>query len=96
MREQLYCPHCGNPLVSFCQHCGTSIPAATDQQTAGWPRHIEQWSLKQIVLLWMVGIAAVFYVLSLDKQYIGVALNAFPCSVRCSLRLSRGYQEVES
>jgi hypothetical protein len=76
MERHRFCPHCGSPLVDFCQHCGKPIPA-TDEQITAWPRNIASWSFRRIVLLWLIGVAAVFYALSLDKQYIGVALPAY-------------------
>jgi hypothetical protein len=76
MGRERFCPHCGNPLVDFCQHCGMPIPA-TDQPTTVWPRNIASWSFKRIALLWLIGVAAIFYVLSLDKQYIGAALPQY-------------------
>jgi len=57
-----HCPHCGRPL------------SGADDPPASWPRDISTWSLKQIALLWMVGLAATYFVFSMDPQYIGVAL----------------------
>jgi hypothetical protein len=71
MREQLYCPHCGLPLVNVCPHCG--IPEK-DQRSASWPRDVSTWSFKHIALFWIVGLAATYFVFSLDPQNIGVAL----------------------
>jgi len=59
--------------VNVCPHCG--IPRLdADQRPASWPRDISTWSFKQIALLWIVGLAATYFVFSIDPQNIGVAL----------------------
>lgn len=63
MGEQLYCPHCGRPLSN-----------EIDQRSASWPRDISKWSFKQIGLLWIAGLAATYFVFSMDPQNIGVAI----------------------
>jgi hypothetical protein len=62
MGERLYCPRCGNPIQG------------REQRSTSWPGDISKWSLKQIALLWIGGLALAWFVYSMDPQYIGVAL----------------------
>lgn len=76
MEWQRFCPHCGEPLADFCRHCGKPI-SPTHEQTTAWPRDIAKWTFRRIALLWLIGFAAVSYVLTLNKQDIGVAVPAY-------------------
>lgn len=59
--------------MNVCPHCGIPGPQI-DQRPVTWPRDISTWSFKQIAVLWIAGLAATYFVYSMDPQNIGVAL----------------------
>ena len=77
MSEQLHCPHCGNPLVDFCEHCGTVIAPTHNVRREVWLRNVSNWSRRQLGVFWIVCVAVLLSALSTNPEYIGAAVPAY-------------------